>query len=370
MLCSMDALSSMTRRALGLAGLAALALCVPASAQGDGASVRALMRTFRSHGSLWEERDAAARELVMMGPEAARQLASAVSTEFRQRHTKWTKAHGEYLRSFEREATRVGMERLRAAPAGEVERQRAKLLGYSRSSELTKAQVKGPCDAALHRLEKLLQVSTAILIEGHERLFEQQGELLDEAMDLEWLAEVWDLAVLFAPEAELERLDACVFSSRIYRDLREAERLMTLAGVATEQRDKETLVANQALAHELQPEEFKGLLELNRIRILAGIGALRIDLKLCEAARGHSQDMVVHGFFSHTSPVSGKTSFGDRARLAGTSARGENIAAGQKKGMGAIRAWWYSPGHHRNMMGGSSRVGLGQDAEHWTQLLG
>ena len=360
----------LTRRALALAGLAVLALHAPAFGQDEGPSVRTLMRQFRSTRALWEERDAAARELVTKGPEAARQLASAVSTEFRQRHKKWALAHSNYLKVFEREAARAGAERLRAAPEGEVEAQREKLLRYSRSSGLSKAQVKGPCDSALHRLEELLQVSAARLIDEDEKLRDAQGDLLDEAMDLEWLAEIWDMAVMFAPEPETRRLEACVFSAQIYKDLREAEELMALAGVATEVRDKETLVANQALAGELLPEEFKGLLELNRIRILAGIGALQIDEKLCRAARDHSKDMVEHGFFSHTSPVPGKRSFVDRARLAGTSAGGENIAAGQKTGGGAIRAWWYSPGHHRNMMGRSRRVGLGQHEDHWTQMLG
>jgi hypothetical protein len=358
------------RRALGLGLWAAIALAGPVAAQVDGPSARTLLREFRDTRALWEERDASARELVTVGPEAARQLASAVSTEFRQRHAKWMKAHTEYLRSFEREATRVGLERLRAAPAGEVERQRAKLLSYSRSGGLTKAQVKGPCDGALGRLEELLQVSSAALVGGDERLREKQGELLDEAMDLEWLAELWDLAGAFAPPAELKGLDACVFGPEIYAELRDAEALMALSGVATQQRDKDTLLANRAVADELDPEEIKGIQELNRIRILAGIGALRIDVKLCAAARDHSRDMVEHDFFSHTSPVPGKSSFGDRARLAGTSAGGENIAAGQKTGGGAIRAWWYSPGHHRNMMGGSSRVGLGRHQQHWTQLLG
>ena len=38
----------------------------------------------------------------------------------------------------------------------------------------------------------------------------------------------------------------------------------------------------------------------------------------------------------------------------------ENIAAGQDTGEGAIHAWWHSPGHHKNMLGGHGRVGLGR----------
>ncbi|MCH2105008.1 MAG: CAP domain-containing protein [Planctomycetes bacterium] len=359
-----------------LVSAALLALCVlsataePAVAQDDGPSVRTLMRQFRNARGLWEERDAAARELVTKGPDAARQLASAASTEFHRRHKKWVQAHKSYLSLYQREATRVGTERLRSAPAGEVEKQREKLLKYSRSSSLTKDQVKRYCDEALFALEGLLQVSAAGLLDESERLREEQGGLLDEAMDLEWLAEVWDLAVVFAPEAEIAKLEACAFGREIYKELRETEELMALSGVATEARDKSVLADNQAIAGELLPEEYKGLFELNRIRILAGIGALKIDAKLCLAGRDHSKDMVEHDFFSHTSPLPGKRSPGDRARLAGTSGGGENIAAGQETGGGAIRAWWYSPGHHRNMMGGYGRVGLGQYEDHWTQMFG
>jgi len=339
-------------------------------AQDDGPSVRTLMRQFRSTRVLWEERDAAARELVSKGPDAARQLASAVTTEFHRRHKKWVQAHTSYLSLFEREASRAGMERLRSAPAGEVEAQRAKLLRYSRSRGLTKEQVKGPCDAALFQLEELLQVSAAALFVEDEKLRNAQGDLLDEAMDLEWLAEVWDLAVVFAPEAEIKKLETCVFGGEVYKSLREAEEFMALAGIATEARDKGILADNQAVVGELRPEEYKGLFDLNRVRVLAGIGALKIDVKLCNAGRDHSKDMVEHDFFSHTSPIPGKRSVGDRARLAGTSGGAENIAAGQESGKGAIRAWWYSPGHHRNMMGGASRVGLGQHEDHWTQMFG
>jgi len=358
------------RRALTLCWLSTLALCAPASAQDDGPAVRALMKEFRSTSALWEERDAAARELVTKGPEAARQLASAVSREFGPRHKKWAQGHSSYLRTFERAATKAGGERLRAAPAGEVEKQREKLLRYSRSRSLSKAQVEDHCDQTLHKLEGLLQVSAAQVIDEDERLRGVRGDLLDEAMDLEWLAEIWDMAVMFAPEPAIGKLEACVFGAQVYVDLREAEEYMALAGVATEASDKRTLAANQAVADEILPEEFKGIFELNRIRILAGIGALQIDVKLCAAARDHSKDMVEHDFFDHSSPVPGKRSFGDRARLAGTSAHSENIASGHETGGGAILGWWYSPGHHRNMMGRSLRVGLGQHEDYWTQMFG
>ena len=129
-------------------------------------------------------------------------------------------------------------------------------------------------------------------------------------------------------------------------------------------------VASIRLRSATPHEEHLGTLELNRLRYLLGLSLVRIDPKLSDAARDHSKDMTNVGFFSHTSPVSGKRRFGQRAANFGTSASAENIAAGQRTGPGAIRAWWYSPGHHKNMLGGHGRTGLGQHGSMWTQMFG
>jgi len=80
--------------------------------------------------------------------------------------------------------------------------------------------------------------------------------------------------------------------------------------------------------------------------------------------------MVEHGFFAHDSPLEGRETPWKRAAQEGTSASAENIAAGQATGEGAISAWWYSPGHHKNLLGGHARIGLGRHEETWTQLFG
>lgn len=134
--------------------------------------------------------------------------------------------------------------------------------------------------------------------------------------------------------------------------------------------DRRALEDNEALRARLDPAEFAGTLELNRIRIALGLNAVRIDEKLGNAARDHSRDMHTLGFFSHESPVPGKRTFGDRASRAGTSASSENIAQGHPTGEGAIEGWWYSPGHHKNMLGSHGRTGLGRHETTWTQLFG
>ena len=358
----------LSRRALGLSLLALL--CLPEASVARGDDVRGLLRQFRNQRAEWDVRDAAARELLGSGPEGALQLFKAASSEFAKRHGKWVKAEVLYLRAFEAEASDVGGAKFRSAPAEEVAAQRAQLLKYSRSRGLSKSQVQKKCDPALRALEELLEISVEDVLVPGSKVKEQRGALLDEAMDLEWLAELCGHGLAMAPSEEAQKLSPVEFSSEVYKRIREYEALKTFAGIAVAGSDKGTLAYNFDVAAEIGDEEFKGLGELNRIRILAGIGALKIDVKLCNAGRGHSKDMVEHGFFDHTSPLPGKTSPGDRSRLAGTSGGAENIAAGQETGKDAIKAWWYSPGHHRNMMAGHGRFGLGQHQDHWTQVFG
>lgn len=144
----------------------------------------------------------------------------------------------------------------------------------------------------------------------------------------------------------------------------------TLLALPLSARDRRTLETNEELRAAVAPEEFAGTTALNRLRWLLGLSLLRIDEKLTRAARDHSSDMEKLGFFDHTSPVAGKRTPGDRAARFGSSAGAENIAAGHDTGAGAIRAWWYSPGHHRNMLGNHARVGLGRSGQLWTQMFG
>ncbi len=119
-----------------------------------------------------------------------------------------------------------------------------------------------------------------------------------------------------------------------------------------------------------EPERL-GIGDCNIMRLLVGLKALRIDPKLCEAARGHSEDMQKLNFFAHNSPVPGKTTPSARAARAGTTGGAENIYKGSTNPLGANKGWFYSPGHHKNMFGpGHGRVGLGNYGSHWTQMLG
>ena len=118
-------------------------------------------------------------------------------------------------------------------------------------------------------------------------------------------------------------------------------------------------------------DEREGIREVNEWRLLLGLNALIIDPKLCDASRGHSEDMAKNNFFAHESPIAGKKTPWDRAANEGTKASGENIYMGSTAPSSANKGWFYSPGHHKNMFKAShKRIGLGRYGSHWTQMFG
>ena len=140
--------------------------------------------------------------------------------------------------------------------------------------------------------------------------------------------------------------------------------------VPMDAKSRETLTANVKTARQLNPEEARTILALNLTRNLLGLPVLAIDLRLSVAARDHSKDMLKRKFFAHESPVPGKKTPWDRARRFGTTASGENIALGYHDGIAANLGWFHSPGHHKNMLGAHTRVGVGRVGSYYTELFG
>lgn len=135
-------------------------------------------------------------------------------------------------------------------------------------------------------------------------------------------------------------------------------------------RDQATLRQNAPILAKLPAEEARFLTMLNRYRMLVGKAALRIDPRLCDAAREHSKDMHDHDFFSHTSPLPGKRTFGDRAARHKTGASAENIYTGSPEADGPFWGWFGSLGHHRNNLRDGSTFGVGNHGKLWTLMLG
>ena len=83
---------------------------------------------------------------------------------------------------------------------------------------------------------------------------------------------------------------------------------------------------------------------------LSSAPALAWNTRLFVAAEGHSRDMAVNNYFSHTA-LSGRTA-SQRVTDAGYvwRATGENIAAGQRDVSTVMSGWLASDGHCRNIM--------------------
>ena len=117
---------------------------------------------------------------------------------------------------------------------------------------------------------------------------------------------------------------------------------------------------------------------VNDERAAQGLHPLRIDHNLGRAARDHSIDMGLQGYFSHTS-LDGRTA-ADRITAAGYlfNAYGENIAAGSPTPEDVIDAWMSSSGHRANILNPNyCDIGIGYayltDSSHghyWTQDFG
>lgn len=136
--------------------------------------------------------------------------------------------------------------------------------------------------------------------------------------------------------------------------------------------DRRTLRANLKVIQKSKiPEsDVRGMEDINRIRVLAGFPAFAIDPLLSKASLNHSEDMVKHNFGGHLSPVPGRATFADRASEVGTSASGENVAAGYQTPEDANRGWFLSPGHFRLMFSPYKRIGFGGHQQRWTLLFG
>lgn len=107
--------------------------------------------------------------------------------------------------------------------------------------------------------------------------------------------------------------------------------------------------------------------ELNRVRAAKGLSVLRAAPSLRSAARGHSQAMLAHGFFSHTSPDG--TAFSERIRRYYTNSGytrwsvGEALMASPDRSLepeAIVAAWLESPPHRAIVLSPSWRdAGIG-----------
>lgn len=302
------------------------------------------------------------------------QASKILRDHYLRQQKEFDKAQAQSLLSFEKVAKKAQKNLLGKKGTAEVATLRAQSLAVSRQSSLTKAQIQESVDPCMAKLGALLRPQLADVLKLDPKLHAAIVDLRTRHAELrQWFT-------LYASMSEgLELYEDAARHFVKYpvppspgdeQRIDQAIEFAMFAGLPMSSGDRSALDANEQVRSRAPHQEYLGTLELNQIRYLLGLGLVRIDEKLSDAARDHSADMHRLKFFAHKSPVPGKTNFGQRAANFGTSARAENIAAGQRTGHGAIRAWWYSPGHHRNMLGGHRRTGLGQHEKMWTQMFG
>ena len=347
----------------------------PAAQEPAPPSIGQLMATLRKRDLEWFARDRVVSELLDRGVEGARPLAKYAAAQLQELDKDWRKDAERYLEGFGEAAAELVVARQPRGADKEIATLREEALAVSRGENLTKERIHEEIDPRLARLRELLRITPQELRGSDDKLDARREELEDLADALDMWANIWQesSALLAADEAGADALRRIKTPPETAgrMDALDAEQLwLTVLATPMDERDRRTLLQNREIGAALPLEEAAGILYHNRIRIELGLHAQAIDLKLCEAGRGHSTDMRDHGFFAHESPVDGKKTPGDRARLAGTSGSAENIARGQRSGAAAVDAWWYSPGHHRNMLSGASRIGLGNCEDFWTEMFG
>lgn len=348
---------------IGELGLAAVICMAGATAGADpappaaaAAEARGLVQEFERARTV-AAREAIAGRLLALGGDGGRRLQAACKAEFRDRSAR-------YATAFQQAAAAVLADR--HGPAGrssEIEDLRRTIRDVAAAPGLTKEMIRQKSDPALERLESLL------LVEPREVLAANPAVAADRDMLLS-LATWGERAAALLPAKDRARLGHVASRAEAAAALEASDALAVLLALPLAPADRTTLAGNAALTGQLDPQEAGGMQRLNQIRILVGLPAQAVDLGLVKACRIHSEDMTTRGFFAHESPVSGRETPWKRAQAAGTSANAENIAGGVTTGAAAIEMWWHSPGHHKNMLGGHKRTGLGRHEKHWTQLFG
>ena len=304
----------------------------------------------------------------------------------------------DYRQQFMKAAAHVAGQRTNAANLQVIGELRVRVLALSKQENLTKEMIVEVGDPGLKRLQELIVV-------GRDEVVIKHPELLKRREALQSLGKQWEKCVArlleesadddakdktpddeaqpardkpkpkpktgakgAAADAPQDAADAQPPSFEQY--LVKEEEIAAALAMPMDDATRAVLAANSQLAAKIDPEEARCVLDLNLTRNLLGLTPVQLDLLLTAAARDHSSDMETLKFFSHDSPVPGKATLYDRAKRAGTMASAENIAAGTVDGAAANQMWWHSPGHHKNMLGNHTRVGLGRSGKYWTELFG
>jgi uncharacterized protein YkwD len=168
----------------------------------------------------------------------------------------------------------------------------------------------------------------------------------------QWAQDSTLAARLAAPAEWVEARLAPIFDPAIQRSLQALT-------VRPESRERINLPFRTSNGKPRPDLEERMLEMVNRERRAAGLKPVQLDPALTPVARGHSQDMLARGYFSHYSPEGEDLGRRMRASRVGYLAAGENLALAPTLA-GAHNGLMRSPGHRANILRPQfGRLGIG-----------
>ena len=338
-----------------------LAVALQAPARGSDAarsgtkrppSISSLLRNYRLSRKQPDEHKAVVEQILQRGKEGATRLQKEVERELRA-------AYSPYRREFCARARWLGLRKYRAANKRNIAVWQEQVNCLRRDERLSKERVKSQGLPALNKLREALTVSPTEVLASTAPLAAKREALVALIAIRKRCISAQGKDPPAPAETDPEKT------------LVKNEEGMAMMGMAFSGKNRRIVEGIWRQRGNILLDEAIGLIDLNVMRSLLNLGGLRLNIKLCNAARGHSRDMAERKFFAHVSPVAGKATMTDRARLAGTTANGENLQMGSPTAPGANESLFLSPGHHKNMLRNSfTQAGLGHHKRYWTQMFG
>lgn len=319
--------------------------------------VNAITAKYRSARTDAEAKSAAVDKAIAYGKPAVSAMLVAVEQEL---HPQLAP----YREKFMQAASGVYKTRVTGGNIEEIIRLRETVLGLrNRGVGFTKEAIVTEGDPAMARLRD-------IIIVGRDEVLARAVALAADRKRISELGEIWQRCSQYLHQLEPAGPGSTQEAPSFEEYLAGEEELAVGLAAPMSPQFRAVLAMNANLAKRIDPEEARAIQALNLTRNLLGLSPVVVDLRLCAAARDHSNDMKTLNFFAHESNVPGKAAPWDRAKRFGTTASAENIFMGSTDGRRANSGWFHSPGHHKNMLAKHRRVGVGRVDRHFTQLFG
>jgi len=318
----------------------------PKDKTGRKPSLGKLLGEFRRASGKGDQREKIAAQVLELGPIGARTLGGIVTRELSRRRAAYTK-------DFYGQARRVGMKKQRSVDRKRALQHRKQFQAlHNNPAQITEKTLKSIAGPALTYLRDAMIVKRDEVLKANKSLTARREEIL--SLD----------RIASACRKTLDVKPAAGGGKDAPATLKQQETLIALLCTAMTRDERKIMESDFKRLAKLDFQDSHALLYLNIIRLLLGVRPMQTDLKLCEAALGHSIGM-------HEPPVEGKKTptLLERVKLAGTQYNTACIIEGGA-GIAAINMCFLSPGHHNFVMSKSSRAGIGGYKGKWTLLTG